>query len=1074
MAPHGEYTKVLCLLLQILLCHHGNGELLYIKPTMVTPCPGTPCYTLMQYVNSPSISLNVTLVMLPGNHNLETELSVMNNVSFSLLTYLNTSLSRVTCYSSGRLRFASIRFVKLSHVSFIGCGCNVAQSIDTFILQYSNFLNVSTSCSGGSWSVTSSTDVIINNCTFSNNHVSGSNRKGGAVYVNEANSNISRCTFTNNRVSGSYSQGGAVYISEANSTVSDSTFVNNQGNGSYSEGGAVYISKANSTISDSTFINNQGNGYYSEGGAMYISDADSTISNSTFINNQGNGYYSEGGAMYISDADSTISNSTFINNQGNGYYSEGGAVYISEANSTVSDSIFVSNQGNGSYSEGGAMYISEANSTVSNSIFINNQGNGYYSEGGAMYISDANSIIRNSTFINNQDNGYYSEGGAVYIIEANSTIRNSTFTDNKIIGSYSEGGALSITEANFTVSDSTFIDNQVSGSYSEGGAVYISEANSSIITSVFINNRVIGTYSKDGALYVELSTAHFSRNRGNIYHENLLKLSILESIFNSNTVALALYCYSRLYHTIGDSKIMVNRSSFTGNGVAIISSNIKNMNIHNSNFTNHAGTLAAIQFNGNRYTENHAVINKCNFTNNRRRAIYCNSIVSLVVNQSTFENNTSDNVEGVIYLTSGNYTNVTLLHSTFNNNSALACGVIGIDGIGNGSPSRVMHSAKINIVSSNFSHNSGSSQHLSGGVACFRNAEVTVRSSSFNHNSVNSDGGVFNLMRSMITIEKESVFFNNSAINHGGVAYITDSMITIKNSNFSFNIASTGGGVFSITNGNATIVDCTFSDNEASRSGGVLYVHSNPTSDHVLLNITNSRFSNNEAVTGGGILYASGNNFIDLVIESNCLSFSNNTPEFEGSFIAINNATISITAVNNEVMFDYSTGADILACNGVVSVQGNTSIDERSDSPAPTYCSECNCIIYNFLSDKETFPVCLPDFYDTEYYSTPPNDLTTSLQLSTVLKPVESDKGPRDSTVITSIGAAVVSVCVVLGAISVITVTVPVVVYRRRKSKSTQDAYLDQQRNHYDTISIYVITLVTDCYNNNNIIVITL
>ena len=441
------------------------------------------------------------------------------------------------------------------------------------------------------------------------------------------------------------------------------------------------------------------------------------------------------------------------------------------------------------------------------------------------------------------------------------------------------------------------------------------------------------------------------------------------------------------------------------------------------------------------------------------------------MNQSTFENNTSDNADGVIYLTSGNYANVTLLHSTFNNNSALACGVISTDRIGSGSSAGVKQNVKIDITSSNFSHNSGSSQSLSGGVACFRNAEVVVRSSSFNHNSVNSDGGVFNLMKSMITIEEECVFFNNSAINHGGVAYVTDGMITIKDSKFSFNLASTGGGVFSITNSNVTIFNCTFNNNVAGsngRNGGVLYLRSNPASDHTLIKIANSRFSNNEAVTGGGVLYASGNNCIDFVFESNCLSFSNNNRE--GTFISLNSTSISITAINNEVMFDYGTGADILACNSVVTVQGNTSIDERSDSPAPTYCSDCNCIIYNFLSDNETFPVCLPDFYDNEYCSTPPNDLTTSPLLSTVLKPVESDKGPRESAAIVGIVTTVVSVCVVLGVISVIAVTVPVVVYRRRKSKSTQDADLDQQGshkiNHYDTISIYVVTLVTDCYNN--------
>ena len=401
----------------------------------------------------------------------------MNKLSFSLLTYLNTSLSRVTCYGSGRLRFASICFVKLSHVSFIGCGCNVAQSMDTFILQYSNFLNASTSCSGGSWSVTNSTDVAINNCTFSNNVA----RMGGSLYiVDVTNLNINMCQFTNNHVSGRFRKGGAVYINEANSNISRCTFTDNQVSGSFTEGGAVYIIKTNSTIS----------------------------------------------------------NSTFINNQCNGFLSEGGAVSINEANSSIITCLFMNNQVFGSFAKGGAVYVDESNSSINGSQFTNNRGTGSFAEGGAMHISDTNS---------------------------------------------------------------------------------------SITTSVFINNQ--GSFRKGGALYTEFSTAHatyiiplliiqcyFSGNRGDVYSENVMKLSILESIFTNNSNTVALYCYSRLYRTIGDSKIVVNQSTFIDNGVAIISSNIKHMNIHNSNFTNHAGTLGVIQFNGNRNTENHAVINKINAT----------------------------------------------------------------------------------------------------------------------------------------------------------------------------------------------------------------------------------------------------------------------------------------------------------------------------------------------------------------------------------------------------------------------------------------------------------------------------
>ena len=307
-----KYVNILLLFLQ-LATHLSSvrSEEIYIKAREGTTCPGTPCLTLAQYINSPSSSTNVTLVFLPDTHSLGAPFSVTNKVNFSMISSTGDARPSIVCSTAGRMALSSLQAVRISGVSFSGCGCNSATLIDSFKITDGSFGDSSTACSGGVWEISRSTHVSIMNSSFSDNVVSERRGAGGALDITDVDDFIvTLCTFTGNQINNPFNGGGALYISQSNSTINMSTFTSNRVNGSFGKGGAVYISATNSTIVDSTFIGNEINGSHSEGGAVYIDRSTSTIVELTFTGNQIIGSHSEGGAVYIDRSSSTIVDST--------------------------------------------------------------------------------------------------------------------------------------------------------------------------------------------------------------------------------------------------------------------------------------------------------------------------------------------------------------------------------------------------------------------------------------------------------------------------------------------------------------------------------------------------------------------------------------------------------------------------------------------------------------------------------------------------------------------------------------------------------------------------------------------
>ena len=122
---------------------YSSCERFNIVPSPNSPCPGEftgePCLTLEQYVANPSLSSNITFELHPGNHRLDSQLSVSNINSFTMRA--NTSVT-VSCIQHLRIPFYFNRLQQI-HIS----GITLSLFLSLFymyiqLLMVSHFFNI--------------------------------------------------------------------------------------------------------------------------------------------------------------------------------------------------------------------------------------------------------------------------------------------------------------------------------------------------------------------------------------------------------------------------------------------------------------------------------------------------------------------------------------------------------------------------------------------------------------------------------------------------------------------------------------------------------------------------------------------------------------------------------------------------------------------------------------------------------------------------------------------------------------------------------------------------------------------
>ena len=403
-----------------------SAENVYCVTPTATSCSSCPhnsanCTTLSEYAQEAELyfTSNTTMVFLPGDHALHTNITV-SNVTRLTMGGESSSGNRATVVCSGSvgIRFTSMVDFKMYSLDFTSCSrlLRYAVTVPSFPKHYVHPTPVYAALDLQS---TQCTELV--NCSFHGNPAT-------ALVVNNTDITLAGITeFTHNIACGNIVLGGAIIAFSSSLTFTGNTHFLDNGaafgqcpfHGSTVGGGAILT--LNHTVlsfsGTTNFINNSA----IHGGAINVVDNSvlSLSGTNNFINNSaGVG----GGAIY------TIGNTVlsfngannFINNSVLGGGGGGGAI---SAESTVLSFNGVTHFFNNSADTGGAMTNTNNTTTFNGTVYFTNNGHytkgvrtvtGYTVGGGVvMQLRSTFSILPNTTVY--WENNHASLGGAIFV-----------------------------------------------------------------------------------------------------------------------------------------------------------------------------------------------------------------------------------------------------------------------------------------------------------------------------------------------------------------------------------------------------------------------------------------------------------------------------------------------------------------------------------------------------------------------------------------------------------------------------------------------------------------------------------
>ena len=465
--------------IQLSSCERFN-----IVPSPNSTCPGEftgePCFTLQQYVANPSLSSNIMFELHPGNHHLDSRLSLSNISTFSVRA--NTSAT-VTCNQQLQLTFnAPFSFYRLqqihvSGITFVGCRMELYY-ITNATFERNSFVNWTYTCCSGSSTAAPLfarySSVLIRLCTISNNSMIN-----GAIYGELSTFIIEQTTFRINKYPKNTccrNSGGAISLSGGSMDILNSNFSSNLASDYDGHGGAIFTSRAKVTIIGTYFSDNSAGIRSGHGGAVYFSGGVVTITKTYFSDNRA--VSGSGAAVYFDVGNVTVSNSTFINNTASA--GGGGAIYSARRYTNISlvNNIFSHNTA--AYC--GVMDVAEfyhyhvniiGNTFIYNRAVQRISGN---NGGGVICVRNASILVLDNNFSHNSAAG---DAGVIQVDESDIIIQRSIFSNNTAGGN---GGVLHtyFYPTRYTIIDSSFTNNQAGG---DGGVMYVGRAGSYVTVS---------------------------------------------------------------------------------------------------------------------------------------------------------------------------------------------------------------------------------------------------------------------------------------------------------------------------------------------------------------------------------------------------------------------------------------------------------------------------------------------------------------------------------------------------------------------------------------------------------------
>ena len=584
----GLLVKVTPFLLLLVLT---TAETYYITPSSSIPCPerGVPCFILSQYATKPSdyFASNTTLILSPGNHNLDLQLSI-RNISFLSVDSNTTShsVTSITCNQSARFTFESINVVSMRGLVLFGCVNNEVTKVEQFTLEACTFQGQEHDGTGLELNEVSTAYIMRSSFSFNTGRFDISNVAvdqksfGGAIIARNSalGITISDSTLNNNTVTG---YGGAVYAYSSPITIVNSTLNNNTATG---VGGAVYADSSPIIIVNSTLNSNTVTG---DGGAVFAISSPIIIVNSTLNNNTVTGYGGVGGAVFAHSNHITIVNSTLNNNTVTGDYGDGGAVYAESSSITIVNSTVNNNTAIGS---GGAVYARSSPITIVNSTVNNNTVTG---EGGAVFAGSSPITVVNSTLNSNTVTG---DGGAVYARSSNITIVNSTLNNNT-------GSVFYFVSVTFNSSGFLEIQSNIAGT----GVLYAVEStlNLSGNTTVSNNYGSLFVYSCNVTFmgYTNIMNNHYRTNTSQeggavtSFQSEIVFMGTANLMYNTAIQGGAISATQSKLYMYGDITVSHNTASVSGGGIHAYQSELnfkQNVNISRNRANDGGGGIHVI------------------------------------------------------------------------------------------------------------------------------------------------------------------------------------------------------------------------------------------------------------------------------------------------------------------------------------------------------------------------------------------------------------------------------------------------------------------------------------------------
>ena len=839
-------------------------------------CPNHsgPCATLSQFVLSPTtyISLNssgVDLVLLPGNHSLESIL-ILEDYSemlfFSMFGRKSSIGVTINSEGSGGIYLSQVSEVRIEHIKFVGFSSAKFEAIfDSLIVHNCSFTNGNGTALELEYNryVTISSSEFISNVgtlrevsqtAFTNKFYSA----GGALSVqgNDLDElHIKRCTFFNN----SAEVGGVIYsfgdgrnvFDIRNSSFFDNVLLYSPVESSlYNDGTVLYCefsSRCIIKIATSVF---EGNVNVLGFALFAIRRSKIFIQYSYFAVNRG--------AIINAEDNSQVRvlNSKFGRNVN--AHQCGGLFLVSSCSLVIRSCNFLENYAH----QGGVVCAESSYVETSNCNFTRNYGN---SSGGVYFLDYQSSLVTNKSLYDS--NEAHEDGGVISAIRSsNVTAYNNTFVNNSaLIG----GGVFMCQEGSLlTLLKNIFLWNHANVS----GGVLQTSCNLSIYNSTFNYNYAgIGGVIEATGSTLLIDTCNFTLNdakdSGGVGALYIVSVTITQSMLVNNTAHVG----GVLFMIGVENDSFINKTTFLLNeardfGAAIYADGSR-IKFYSVNLSKNSALLGVMYF------------QKCNF-------VYFKDTNFISNTGSLFTFNSKVIIEGVTNFSFSSNVQPTS-DSPYQEGGAVTC---------------IQSEVQFNLADIFFQENHA----IQGGAMVLSETKLFIINTIIkivDNNATFSGGGMY-CFQSEITTEGHIWLTGNTAVVRGGAMHLIGTTINIPFSAFRTrappgtlrlfgNYAQEGGGIY--FEGNAK-----------------LYISKYGPITSGINERRKSMFVNNSAKHGGAVFIADGTD------SGTCSSMSSNSVQS-----TVSECTIQVLSLHDHVGDEFLIPQNFMFANNTASSSGS-------------------------------------------------------------------------------------------------------------------------------------------------------